>query len=129
VVVVETIAAAIHHLWFWVLAGIVGVLYVGYIGARLHPTLNFSQLREGPTEGEPAIQEMAAMPRDEMITVIAAASRRLMLLLTALVAANLLVMTVWRWYVAIPVAYCIAVLLVAMIGGTFGKFLKRHGDT
>ena len=104
-------------------------MYVGFIGARLHPTLDASQLREGPTEGEPAIVEMAAMSKDERLTLIAAALNRLIPLFATLLAANLLVLATWKWYVAIPVAFIGAILLTAVIGGTFGKSLKRHGDT
>jgi hypothetical protein len=128
-VLVETIAAAVHHLWFWVLAGVVGVLYIGLVGARLHPALNASQLREGPTKGEPAIQEMAAMSKDERLTLIAAALNRLIPVLATLIAANLFVLTTWRWYAAVPVAFIGAIVLTGLIGGTFGKSLKLHGDT
>jgi hypothetical protein len=128
-VVVETVAAAFQHLWFWVLAGVVGVMYVGRIGARLHPTLNASPLREGSIEGEPAIREMAAMSKEERITLIAGAFTRLIPVLAALLAANLLVLATWKWYAAIPVALIGAMLLTSVIGWTFGKSLKRHGDT
>jgi hypothetical protein len=127
-VVVETIAAAFHHLWFWVLAGVVGMIYIGLVGARLHPTLSASQLREGPTEGEPAIQEMAVMSKDERLALIATALNRLIPVLATLIAANLLVLATWRWYAAIPVAFVGAMLLTGVIGGTLGKSLKRHGD-
>jgi uncharacterized protein YneF (UPF0154 family) len=127
-VVIETITAAVHHLWFWVFAGVVGVLYIGLVGTRLHPTLSASQMRAGPTESEPAIQEMAAMSRDERLTLIAAALNRLIPVLATLLAANLLVLATWKWYVAIPVAFIGAMLLTGVIGGMFGKSLKRHGD-
>ena len=119
VVVAETIAAGFYHMWLWTLAGMVGVLFVGFIGARVHPSLSASQLREGPTKGEPAIREMATMTRHEMLVAITAACGRLVLLLTFLVSANLAVFTPWRWYVVVPVAWCIASLIAMAINAIF----------
>jgi hypothetical protein len=68
------------------------------------------------------------MSKDERLTLIAATLNRLIPLLAVLLAANLLVLATWKWYVAIPVAFIGAMLLTAVIGGTFGQSLRRHGD-
>jgi hypothetical protein len=124
-IVVETGVAAFHHKWWWALAGIVGVFYVGFVGARIHPTLSAAQLREGPTEGAAAKAEMEALTKDDRLNLIASAFARLHPVFILLLAANFLVVADWRWFVALPAAFIGGILLSALIMVTFAKANKE----
>ena len=48
--------------WWWLGATVLGVLYLGAIGAKLHPLQSASDLAEGPLGGPAARAESEALP-------------------------------------------------------------------
>jgi hypothetical protein len=99
-----TLAAAVNSRWWWVAGGALSVLYVGVIGAKLHPGLSAAQLSQGPLTSEAAIAESNAMARAEKAALVFRACHRVSYLLAAWFAALLMAAFSWRWYAAVPAA-------------------------
>src|SRR5258708_6097201 len=77
------VAAAVNSRWWWMMGGVFSILYVGVIGAKLHPSLSAAQLYQGPLTGVAAIAESSAMGRVEKAALVMRACHRVAYLLTA----------------------------------------------
>jgi hypothetical protein len=107
------VAAAVCSRWWWAVGGAFSILYVGVIGAKLHPSLSAAQLSQGPLTSTAAIAESSEMDRVEKAAIVKRACHRVAYLLTAWSTACFLFVFGWRWYVAIPAA----IFVSALIGG------------
>ena len=114
ITIVTILAAAINLRWWWVVGGVLSVIYLGVIGAKLHPSQSAMELAQGPITSASAIADSNAMARAERAALLLRACYRVAHLLMAWSAACFMVVLGWRWYVAIPAA-CFAWSFVAAV--------------
>jgi hypothetical protein len=114
VTIATILAAAINLRWWWVVGGVLSIMYLGAIGAKLHPSLNAVELAQGPLTSAVKIADSNAMARAERAALVMRACYRVAHLLMAWSAACFIVVLGWRWYVAIPAA-CFAWSVIAAV--------------
>jgi hypothetical protein len=112
--IVTILAAAINLRWWWVVGGVFSVMYLGVIGAQLHPSRSAMELAHGPQASAAAIAESNAMARAEKAALVMRACYRVAHLLMAWSAACFIIVLGWRWYIAIPAA-CFAWSVIAAV--------------
>jgi hypothetical protein len=112
ITIVTILAAAIDLRWWWVVGGVFSVMYLGVVGAKLHPSQSAAELAQDPLTSAAAIAESNPMARAEQAALVMRASYRVAHLLMAWSAACFIVVLGWRWYVAIPAA-CFAWSVIA----------------
>ena len=114
ITIVTILAAAINLRWWWVVGGVLSVIYLGVIGAKLHPSQSAVELAQDPITSAAEIADSNAMARAERAALLLRACYRVAHLLMAWSAACFMVVLGWRWYVAIPAA-CFAWSFVAAV--------------
>jgi len=120
-----TVAAAVSSRWWWGVGGAFSILYIGAIGAKLHPSLSATQLSHGPLTSEAAIAESKAMDRVEKAALVMRACHRVAYLITAWSAACFIVVLGWRWYVAIPAAIFVSSVIGGLLIVAFAERSRR----
>lgn len=115
---VAAIACLFQGRWWWLAGCVVGLLYVGTIGAKLHPFQTASDLAQGPVEGPAAIVESVLLTQDQRRRLVGEASTRVGILSGVALFVLLLAALQWRWYWAGPAA----LFGLVSIGGTL-KYL------
>ena len=88
-------------------------MYIGFVGAKLHPSLSATQLSQGPLESKAAIAEMGAMDATNKRTILIRACNSVAHLTAVTLAAYLIWGIEWPWYISLPVAFFGS----ALIGG------------
>ena len=90
--------------WLYLFGAILGLLYLGIIGSRLHPLQSASDLTKGPTTGPAAIVEsqlLSSLPPQLTIGLINNACTHVGILIGLTVGAMLWLIAGWHWYYAI----------------------------
>ena len=108
-----TLAAAVNSRWWWVAGGVLSVLYIGTIAAKLHPSPSVAQLSQVSHTSAEEIAESNAIARAENAALVFRACYRVAYLLAAWAAALFMAVFGWRWYAAIPAA----IFAASVIGG------------
>jgi hypothetical protein len=121
VTVLVTVAAAVKAQWWWAAGGVLAIPYVGVIGAKLHPSLTAAQLSDGPLTGEAAVRESAAMHLTDKNNLVAHACNRVAHLMAFVLAAYLMAVAGWRWYLGLPAAFFGSALLGGLLRVAFAE--------
>ena len=100
-------------LWWWVGACVLGLFYVGVVGAKLHPLQSAGQLAKGPLNG-PMAEVEAALPSGVKQLLLGHACTRVAILLGVVAGVVAWATFDWRWYAALLVGWA-AMLLVGVI--------------
>jgi hypothetical protein len=105
---------AICGLWLWLIAPVVGLLYLGVIGSKLHPLQSAQELSQGPLEGPAARVEQAAPSADVGNLLVGHACTRVGILVGCAIGLAAWATLGWRWYAAAVLGF----FAVAIVGGT-----------
>jgi hypothetical protein len=111
----EVILTLLRARWWWLAAGIAGLLYLGTVGSKLHPLQSASDLAQGPIEGRAAVVESLLLPAENQRWLVSSACTRVGILSGIAVFLTLFALD-WRWYSAG------AVSLIGLV--TVGAILK-----
>jgi hypothetical protein len=112
--VVLGLVCVFQGMW-WSLGGcIIGVLYLGGVGARLHPLQSASELAQGPTQGPAARGESDSLPPEIVTALVGRACTSVGILLGLAAGAVVWGVVGWSWYFAIPIAW-VAMLLTGAL--------------
>jgi hypothetical protein len=103
------------------------LLYVGAIGAGLHPSLTGTELSDGPLKGDAATRrESLAIPAQEKYFLVSRACTHVAVLVTLMLLPYLMGQLGWRWYVSLAVAFWGATFLGGVLKYAYGYRLRRH---
>lgn len=95
----EAVVMLLCARWWWSVAGVIGLLYLGTVGSKLHPLQSTSHLIQGPLKGRAAILESSLLPVDTERWLVGSACTRVGILLGVAIFLALLELN-WHWYAA-----------------------------
>ena len=104
-IILFTAIAAFNSRWWWVGGGILALMYIGVIGAKLHPSLTAHELSQGPLTGSATVKELGALSDTEKRILVTQACNRVGHLAAVALAVYFLAVLGWRWYIGLPVAF------------------------
>jgi len=110
----------LRGLWWWLGGCVLGLVYLGIVGSKLHPLQTGSALAQGPLEGPAAVAESAALTPDDKRWLVGQACARMGILVGLALFVVLLGALGWRWYWAVPVACAGAIFSGALLKVVFG---------
>jgi hypothetical protein len=99
--IVSAVVCLFKGIWWWMAGCILGLLYLGIVGSKLHPLQSASDLAKGPTEGPVAQNESEILPPIFMQMLLGHACTRVGILLGILAGVVSWSNLGWRWYFAI----------------------------
>jgi len=111
---------ALRGRWWWVVGCVLGLLYLGVVGSKLHPLQTASDLAQGPLEGPVAAAESAVLTQDDKRRLVDQACTRIGILAGAVLFFVLFGLFRWRWYWAVPAAW-----VAVMLSGAVLKLVFR----
>lgn len=116
--ILGAIFAGFNGRWWWVGGCVVGMLYVGAVGARLHPLQSARDLANGPLDNPVAAIEASSLSAEDVYWILSTAIRKVSFLVGVVTGALLLSEAHWRWYAAVPLAVVVALIhRVALTAG------------
>ena len=80
-VLAVAIYLAISGMWIWIAACVAALMYIGLIGATLHPRQSAADLAQGPLEGPAGKAEAQTLTTSEQVELVGKASTRVGLLM------------------------------------------------
>lgn len=119
VLVVSTVALLAEGFWVWSAACAAGLLYLGTIGARLHPLQGPSELARGPWSNPIAELERQVLPLEAKRFLIRQACRRLGWLTSGAVGLLVLTSSNWSWMAVLGLAALSGFLVTAFLTWLF----------
>ena len=102
-IVLLAVFSGIRQSWWWAAGAVAALLYVGSVGAKLHPRQSAAELATGPLEGTAARRESSLLSPSEKLLFVGQASTRLAILV------GLYAFAVAHSYVELPWYWCIAI--------------------
>lgn len=103
------IYSALNGRWFWVGGCLIGCIYLGAVGAKLHPFQSAADLAKGPLTNPVATVETESLSPAEVTWLISFASTKVAFLVGVIVGIWLISEARWRWYLALPLAFVVIV--------------------
>jgi hypothetical protein len=125
--VVLVLVCLLQGMWWWLGGCIIGLFYLGCVGASLHPLQSGSDLAQGPTEGPAAQIESELLPAEVVGALVGRACTGVGIFFGLTVGALLWGAVGWSWYVAIPLALVATLLTGGTLKVTFLNF-RRFSD-
>jgi len=109
-------AAFLFESMWWLLGVcILGVFYLGIVGARLHPLQSVTELAEGPLEGEAARIESKLLSPAAQRSLVGRACTQVGILVGLVAGAVAWLGLGWRWYLALIVALVVMLFVGALL--------------
>jgi hypothetical protein len=116
--------AAVSRHWVSAAGALLAVLYLGTIGAKLHPLQTFSHLASGPTTNPVAALEEEVLSEAEQYHLLGRGCIKLGLCLSWMaffIAREL----GWRWYMSVIPSFAVGYGVVALVVAVFGTGRRR----
>lgn len=114
----------LHPRWLWAIGWVVGLLYLGTIGARLHPFQSASELSEGPLTGAASIKEARLLPERIKLVLVRKACVRVGIFTGVAVFVLLICAVGWRWYWASLVSWPTLMLVGGVLTFVFAPTVR-----
>jgi hypothetical protein len=112
---VSAVFFLVKGMWWWFAGCVVGIIYLGIVGSKLHPFQSASDLAQGPIEGPAARIESELLPQKVKQMLVGHACTRVGILVGVTVGVISLAAFGWRWYFALLIGWIIMLISGALL--------------
>jgi hypothetical protein len=98
---VSAVVFLFNGMWLWFAGCVLGLIYLGIVGSKLHPLQSASDIAKGPLEGPSAFIESESLPPEVKQALVGHACTRVGILVALTIGMILWAALGWRWYFAL----------------------------